>query len=165
MKPLIFLSIAIFFFFYNSSAQVAVRVDSLKLSAIKDTLPPPPQPPYPQVEAPPTDDEQIFIRVEQEAEFPGGVEGWKDYLQKHLRADVPVKNGAPVGQYEVVVLFIVAKDGSISDVRATTNMGYGMEDEVVRIIKKGPKWIPGYQNGRKVNSYRRQPVIFVVENQ
>ena len=38
-----------------------------------------------------------------------------------------------------------------------------MEEEVMRIIKKGPKWIPAMQNGRPVNAYRRQPVTFMVE--
>jgi protein TonB len=37
-----------------------------------------------------------------------------------------------------------------------------MEEEVVRIIKKGPKWKPAVQNGKLVNAYRRQPVTFVV---
>ena len=110
-------------------------------------------------------DNQIFTRVEKEAEFPGGLAGWSTYLQGHLKANVPVKNNAPAGTYTVIIKFIVRKDGTINDVEADTNQGFGMEEEVMRVIKKGPKWIPGVQNGVTVNSYRRQPVTFVVENQ
>ena len=115
--------------------------------------------------AAPPDDNQIFTKVEKEAEFPGGAAAWKRYLEKNLNANVPIDNGAPEGTYTVIVKFIVSKDGSISDVEAETTFGYGMEDEAVKAIKRGPKWTPGLQNGRNVNSYRRQPITFVVEGQ
>ena len=118
------------------------------------------------VEAPKADDEdKVFTKVENEAAFPGGQQAWIRYLQKNLNANAPVDNGAPPGTYQVIVKFIVSKDGSISDVQAETKHGYGMEDEAVKIIKRGPKWTPALQNGRNVNAYRRQPITFVVEEQ
>ncbi len=108
-------------------------------------------------------DENItFTRVEKDAEFPGGAAAWIKYLQKNLDAGVPVKRKAPAGKYRVVVRFIVSKDGRISGITAETRHGFGMEEEVTRIIQKGPNWIPAVQNGREVNAYRRQPVTFVV---
>jgi len=107
-------------------------------------------------------DGKVFEKVESEAEFPGGRNDWISYLQNNLRADVPVRKKAPAGKYHVIVRFIVAKDGKIRDIQAETNHGYGMEKEVIRIIKNGPKWIPAQQNGRPVNAYRRQPITFEV---
>ena len=116
------------------------------------------------VEAPKADDEdKVFTKVENEAQFPGGETAWRRYLEKNLNANAPVDNGAPGGTYQVIVKFIVSKDGSISDVQAETKHGYGMEDEAVKIIKRGPKWTPALQNGRNVNAYRRQPITFVVQ--
>ena len=118
------------------------------------------------VEAPKADDEdKIFTKVENEAQFPGGTAAWVRFLQKNLNANTPVDNGARSGTYQVVIKFIVSKDGSISDVQAETKHGYGMEEEAVKIIKRGPKWTPALQNGRNVNAYRRQPITFVVEEQ
>jgi protein TonB len=37
-----------------------------------------------------------------------------------------------------------------------------MEKEAIRIIKKGPKWVPANQGGVNVSSYRKQPLTFVV---
>jgi hypothetical protein len=108
---------------------------------------------------------KIFEKVDVEADFPGGVNGWRQYLEQNLNADVPVVKGAPAGKYMVVVQFIVAKDGTVSDIKALTRYGYGMEQEVVRIIKKSPKWSPAQQNGRTVNAYRKQPITFVVQEE
>lgn len=107
-------------------------------------------------------EEKIFERVEIEASFPGGDALWRRYLERTLDGGTPTKNGAPEGTYTVVVQFIVDKEGNISDVRALTNHGYGMEAEVVRVIKKGPKWSPAFQDGRHVKAYRKQPVTFMV---
>lgn len=99
---------------------------------------------------------------EREAEFPGGTEGWKKHLMKHVRGNVPVKNNAKEGMYTVIVRFIVNKDGSITDIFPETSKGYGMEEEAVRVMRLSPKWKPAIQYNRPVNAYRRQPISFVV---
>lgn len=105
----------------------------------------------------------VFDKVEVEAAYPGGDQAWKTYLMKNLNPDVPVENGAPLGLYTVVTKFIVSQDGTLADIQAETNMGYGMEKEVIRIIKNSGKWQPARQNGKTVNAYRRQPVSFITE--
>jgi periplasmic protein TonB len=113
------------------------------------------------VEAPvkKVEDDAPFTKVEIEAEFPGGNAAWAKYLNRKLDG---FDNQAPPGTYVVIVRFIVSKDGSISDVVAETNHGFGMEEEAVRAIKAGPKWTPAQQNGNIVKAYRRQPVKYIV---
>ena len=106
--------------------------------------------------------DSVFTREEKEATFPGGEKGWRSYLEKNLNPDVPVNRKAPPRSYNVKIKFIVQTDGSITDITAETYYGYGMEEEVIRVIKKGPKWVPAVQYGRKVKAYRIQPVTFVV---
>lgn len=111
----------------------------------------------------PTDtSDKVFSMVEQEAEFPGGLEAWKKYITKNLNANVAINRGAPSGIYRVIVRFVVEKDGSISDVKAESNNGFGTETEAISVIVKGPKWNPAKQNGRNVRAYHRQPITFVV---
>ncbi len=107
----------------------------------------------------------VFSKVEIEASYPGGEQGWRQYLEKNLDASTPIKNSAPSGQYQVWVQFIVSRDGSLSDIKGLTNMGYGMEAEVMRIIRKSGKWSPAQQGGRYVKAYRKQPVTFVVQDE
>lgn len=108
------------------------------------------------------DENKIFEKVEIEASFKGGEGAWRKYLERNLNGNTPVDNGAPEGTYTVYVQFVVSKDGSISDVKPLTNHGFGMEQEAVRVIKKGPNWTPAVQNGRSVNAYRKQPITFQV---
>jgi len=111
------------------------------------------------VEAPKEDENKVFTKVEIEASFAGD---WASFLKRNLNADVAVNAGAPPGQYTVIVQFIVDKEGNVSDVKALTNHGYGMEEEAMRAIKKAPKWNPAVQNGRQVKAYRKQPITFIV---
>jgi periplasmic protein TonB len=103
-----------------------------------------------------------YIKVEVEASFPGGLKEWKKYLEKNLRAETPVNNNAKRGRYLVVVQFIVDVDGKISNVTALTNFGYGMENEVKRVIQNGPNWVPATQDGKIVKAYRKQPITFII---
>ena len=109
-----------------------------------------------------SDENEIFTKVEIEAGFPGGTAAFKKYLERNLNANAPVENNAPPGTYTVIVKFVVSKTGANSDVTAETNLGYGMEAEAMKIIKKSPNWTPAQQNGSIVNAYRRQPITFVV---
>ena len=111
------------------------------------------------------DENKVFEKVEVEASFKGGEREWRKFLERNLDANTPVDNGAREGQYTVVIQFIVDKEGKISDVKAMTKHGFGMEDEAVRVIRKGPSWIPAVQNGRNVKAYRKQPITFVVSEE
>jgi hypothetical protein len=124
------------------------------------TTEPPPPPPVDTIDL----DGRVFERVEVEATFPGGIAGWRKYLEKNLDPNVPVEQGAPIGIYTIIVQFIVDKTGSISNIKTLTNFGYGMEQEVIRIIQKSPAWTPASQDNRNVKAYRKQPVTFVIED-
>src|SRR5205085_8232143 len=100
-----------------------------------------------------------------EASFPGGVAAWKRFLERNLNQNILEENGAPPGRYTVVVSFRVDKDGSITEVKAENNPGYGTADEAVRVVKTGPKWNPAQQNGRQVIYRQRQSITFALEGE
>jgi len=108
------------------------------------------------------DENKVFEKVEVEAQFKGGEREWRKYLERNLDPNAPVENGANEGTYTVTVQFIVDKEGKISDVKALTSHGHGMEEEAIKVIKRGPDWVPAIQNGRNVKAYRKQPITFVV---
>ncbi len=103
--------------------------------------------------------DEPFRAVEVDAKFSGN---WQRFLEKNLNPEVPVDNGAPAGNHTVEIQFVVDIEGNVSDIKAVTNLGYGMEQEAVRVIKKATKWEPAIQNGRKVKAYRRQRITFQV---
>jgi TonB-dependent SusC/RagA subfamily outer membrane receptor len=105
----------------------------------------------------------IFTKVEQEAQFPGGVDAWRKYLAKSLDATVAVKEGWKKGVYYVNVQFVTDKEGNISDVKALNYKDSKTAQACIEVVKNGPRWEPAMQNGRKVKAYRNQPITFVIE--
>lgn len=115
------------------------------------------------VEAKPVEKEpEVFTKVEVDAKYPGN---WRSFLERNLDGQVAVDNGASPGTYTVIIQFIVDVAGNVSDVKALTSVGFGMEQEAVRVIKKSGKWNPAIQNGREVKAYRKQPITFQVTDQ
>ncbi len=106
-----------------------------------------------------TGPDDIFDPIEIEARFDGD---WIKFLSKNLNPQVPIDNGAPAGNYTVVLQFVVDADGVVSDIKALTTHGYGLEQEAIRVLRKAKKWEPAIQNGRKVKAYRKQPITFQV---
>jgi protein TonB len=122
------------------------------------------------VEAPKEDDyDKVFQKVEIDAEFPGGTAGWTRYVTREIERNIDeLQDEGKSGT--VVILFIVDKEGSVSEVRAMScseagvpnclGPGTKLASIATAAIKKGPKWKPAVQNGRQVKAYRRQPVTF-----
>ena len=108
------------------------------------------------------DDNKVFVKMEVEPSFPGGEKEWARYLDRNLDGNIPLKNGCKPGTYTVIIQFIVDREGNPIELRPLTNHGFGMEDQVMNMIKKGPRWMPGLQNGRVVKAYKKQPVTFVI---
>ncbi len=105
---------------------------------------------------------KIYTKVDEEAAFPGGEGSWRSYIEQNIDPTVPGKNKAPEGVYTVLIQFVVDLDGKITNIRALTNYGYGMEAEVIRLLKKAPRWKPAMIQGKPVKAYRKQPVTFQV---
>jgi hypothetical protein len=97
-----------------------------------------------------------------EAKFPGD---WIKFLERNLNAQTPADHGAPSGRYTVTVSFLVDVDGTISDVKAMNDPGYGTAEEAIRVIKHGPKWIPAMKDGRNVVYRQKQNIVFQVSGQ
>ena len=67
-------------------------------------------------------DEKVFMVVEQQPEFPGGMQEMMKYLMKNVKYPTVARNAQTQGR--VFVEFIVHKDGSIDDVKAVGGKYY-----------------------------------------
>ncbi len=103
--------------------------------------------------------DEPFTTVEIDAKFNGN---WRAFLEKNLNPNTPFDNGAPTGRYTVMIQFVVDLEGNVSDIKALTSHGYGMEAEAIRVLRKAAKWEPAIQNNMKVKAYRKQPITFEV---
>lgn len=98
---------------------------------------------------------------EKEAYFRGGEKAWIQFLSENL--DIKkIRKKAPEGTYTAIIQFIIQPDGSVAEVEPLTSIGYGLEEEAIRVIKLSPPWVPAVQEGKKVTVYRKQPVTVQV---
>ncbi len=107
------------------------------------------------------DYDKTFTKVENPATFPGGMDGWRRYLERNLQYPESAQEAGTQGV--VRVQLVVDKEGNVSEVKALNDPGDGLGAEAERVIKKGPKWIPAEQNGRKVTFRFVQTVTFQLQ--
>jgi TonB family C-terminal domain len=107
---------------------------------------------------PSTNEEKPFEPVERAPEFPGGMKAWVNFLSKNLETPSQLEAGE---KKTVMIRFKVYTDGSITDFEIVQSAGSVYDNEVIRVLKKMPKWKPAIQNGHIVATSFTQPVTFV----
>lgn len=107
-------------------------------------------------------DTTIYTEVDSLAVFPGGRPAWIKYVERTLNPAIGIMNGAKKGTYNVVIRFTVTKEGKLKDFVPLTKYKHGFEDEVIRILKLSPNWIPAIKNGVYVNSTIEQMQVFII---
>ena len=104
----------------------------------------------------------VFEKSEVEASVDATL--WTKHLEKELQPVIEhaARKRIPAGTYTVVIRFLVEKDGSLNDIHALNDPGYGLASGAVKVVRSGPKWTPGTVNGKTVRSYHSQPITFVI---
>lgn len=106
-------------------------------------------------------DSPVFTSVEHVPEFMGGVRAFSKYLSKNIRYPAAMREHGIQGK--VFIRFIVEKDGSLSNVKVVKGLGYGGDEESVRVLKLSPKWKPGVQNGKAVRVQYSVPITYSLD--
>ncbi len=83
-------------------------------------------------------------------EFPGGAKNLTKFIRNNLKYPRQAINNQIEG--DVMVKFMINKNGSLSDLRITEGLGFGCDEEVLRIIGSMPNWKPA-RLGTKSISY------------
>lgn len=117
----------------------------------------------PVVSSPHEADPNVFEVVEKMPEFPnGGMPGLMKYLSDNIRYPEAAKVAGIQGR--VTVVFVVDKDGSITNVKTLRGVDAELDKEAIRVISSMPKWIPGMQKGKAVKVRYTVPVMFRLPN-
>ena len=106
-------------------------------------------------------DKMIFCYVvEVMPEFPGGDEARVKFLKKNLiYPDSARKHGI---QGTVFATFTVDTNGSVSNPKILRGIGYGCDEEAIRVLKLMPKWKPSLQENKAVLFRMNLPVKFAL---
>ena len=102
-----------------------------------------------------------FTAVEQMPSFPGGISELYKHLAKNIRYPGEASRAGIEGQVEIT--FIVNKTGAIRNPRITKSLGFGTDEEALRVVVSMPRWSPATQNGEPVDVEYTLPVNFRLE--
>ena len=90
--------------------------------------------------------------------YPGGINALTKFLQKNLNNPADMAEGEMVA---VNVKFVVGYDGKLQKFTVVKDGGAIFNNEVIRVLKKMPEWVPGKSKGQNVAVYFTIPVKFV----
>ena len=103
-------------------------------------------------------DDEVFVVVEEQAEFPGGMDSMYAYIQKNLKYPEAAEEKGIEGR--VFVSFIIERDGSITNVKCLRGIGGGCDEAAMEVVKNMPKWQPAKQRGKEVRCQFNLPIRF-----
>ena len=101
---------------------------------------------------------EVFTIVEVQPQYPGGEKARQKYLIENIKYPDQAQQNKVKGT--VYVTFIVEPDGAISDITILRGIGSGCDEEVLRVMKNMPKWVPGTQRGKNVRVKINLPIKF-----
>ncbi len=103
-------------------------------------------------------DTTVYVVVEHQPEFPGGLDAMKNYLLANVRYTAEAKKAGIKDR--VIISFIIEPDGQMTEIRLLKEIGYGCDEEAIRVVKKMPRWTPGNQSGKPLRVKYNLPVLF-----
>jgi TonB family protein len=108
-----------------------------------------------------TKDNKVFMVVEKQPEFPGGTKAMYQFISKNIRYPKTAVEANVSGR--VFLSFIVFPDGRIGNIMVLKGIGFGCDQEAVRVVSSFPKWEPGRQDGKPVTVKYNLPIAFLLE--
>lgn len=107
----------------------------------------------------PTDKPEVLKYAEEPPTFPGGETAYRAYMREHAHFPEEAQKSRASGT--VYVGFVVDETGRILDVELVKGVGFGFDQEALRLIRLMPWWNPGRQGGKVVRVSKIVSVPFV----
>ena len=108
-------------------------------------------------------DDEVFVKVEQMPSFQGGdILTFRKWVNSQIRYPKLAQENNISGR--VVVLFCINRDGYLVDIRVLQTPDASLSEEVIRVLKTSPRWIPGMQRDVRVNVKYTMPFDFRIQD-
>ena len=109
------------------------------------------------------EDDQPFVKVEEMPTFQGGdLNKFRNWVQSKVRYPQIAQENNISGR--VFLMFVVERDGSLTNIQVLQTPDTSLSDEAIRVLKTSPKWKPGKQRNQTVRVKYTLPVDFRIQN-
>jgi periplasmic protein TonB len=96
--------------------------------------------------------------------FTGGQSSLQDYINSNIQYPDDAINNEVEGT--VYVMFTIDENGKIENAKTSgSNLGYGLEEEAIRVITGMKGWTAGTNNGKKVKTWYTLPITYKLETE
>lgn len=101
------------------------------------------------------------VSLEKPPTYPGGIKAFYDFLGSNVKyPKLAVESNIQGTSY---VTFTIEKDGSLSDIKVEgRKLGYGLDEEAIRVLKLSKNWNPGMIAGQAVRVKYNIPIKFKI---
>jgi periplasmic protein TonB len=106
------------------------------------------------------DTEEIFLIVEDVPMPKGGMASFYQFVSANIK--YPAQALSLNIEGKVFVQFVVAKDGSLTNVEVIRGIGGGCDEEALRVVRLSPRWHAGKQRGKPVRVKMVLPITFKI---
>ena len=108
------------------------------------------------------EEEEIFVNAEEMPTFQGGdLSKFRNWVQQNVKyPQIALENGI---QGNVVIKFVVEKDGKLSNIQVLQAPDKTLADAAVAVLQRSPKWKPGKQRSKPVRVTYTLPVSFKIQ--
>ncbi|MCE2732976.1 MAG: energy transducer TonB [Chryseotalea sp.] len=114
--------------------------------------------PSKEIEIDKEESEEVFMVVEETAAPVNGMDAFYKFASENLKYPGQARRMNVEGK--VFVEFVVAKDGTLTNIKIVKGIGAGCDEEAVRILELSPKWKAAKQRGRPVKQRIVLPIFF-----
>ena len=109
------------------------------------------------------EDDQPFVKVEEMPTFQGGdLNKFRNWVQSKVRYPQIAQENNISGR--VFLMFVVERDGSLTNIQVLQTPDTSLSDEAIRVLKTSPKWKPGKQRNQTVRVKYTLPIDFRIQN-
>lgn len=107
----------------------------------------------------------VFTGCEDIEDEAKRIECGRNEMLQFINDNLKYPNEAKQNEIEgtVYIIFVIEKDGSVTNPKIIRDIGGGCGDEAIRIVKLMPKWVPAKHEGRKVRMQFNLPVKFKLD--
>jgi len=101
-----------------------------------------------------------LLVADQMPQFPGGEREMMRFIKFNLHYPASAQENGVQGT--VILNFVVDREGKITNIKVIKGIGFGCDEESVRVLQKMPLWTPGKQKGQPVLVSFTMPIRFVL---
>lgn len=84
----------------------------------------------------------------------GGIDKFYDFIIENFDVSTVEKKG------QIIFTFNVNEFGEVKNIRVLRDLGTNSALELIRVLKKAPKWVPAKRGGKPISIQLKMPLTF-----